>query len=956
LARHEQPHVVQQLVVPPEHLARPRNRPAVLWAEAKGYWSSPATDGTRTLQIPAQDWDALASGPGSDDPEVIEQWCYDHEALSRLAHVGAETLAVRCTGYIGGRSVRLSLEVLEHGEVDLKASSPGRYVLIRQQRIVLSPLASAIADRVIAFAEEDQHEESAQLRVVAALKRLRELSKKLGEDTSRLRVHLDSHLDSFQLIEPKRVRPRWIEEGPNRISLKVFLDDEAEPVSLDTVSNDGALIARPAQGQGPARERVLLDPASAAVMQRAREYNGVRTARVDPEVLANPLAIVPEGLDAPQLDFSDYGHRVVGFAPVSPASSAGEASGVVWYRTDSDSPEPYSLSLRCDTGSVSLSYDSLAEVAADVATLETARQNGEVIANIRGLQVCADETNIELARSAVSEWRSASHDDVGIKNRVAGPLNQERAARRLQAILADIDAAGPDSNIAGATNAVPWHLLQPLLKAGVELKPHQRTGIAWLWHRYQAGEAGGLLADDMGLGKTLQIACFIALCLQAPRTPKQRGPNLIVAPVVLVANWERELTHFFVGPFPGRMKALTSENVKGLCVAGALDATLLKTFDVVITTYDVLARHQTSLLKMTWSVVVLDEAHKIKNRGTQWSRAARGLSGLESGDRPRKFTFGICATGTPIENTVNDLWALYDFLAPGLFGSFEHFVSTFGSHEQPGLKLAAHLRVGASDSSLLRRDKKQLDLPPKVQRVIPVAMTASQRDLERTIIRRERQAGPLGVLQRLQQLYQHPWLLEPDERELEASVSEALRASPKLEACIEILREVQRRNERALVFTLWTRMQFLLKAVIEHELGTRNIPIVNGEPSNARRAQEHIDNLTAEPGFGVMILSPLAAGTGLNIVAANHVIHYGRWWNPAKEDQATDRAYRIGQTRPVTVYYPVLHHPDDRHEGFDVKLDELVARKRSTARDLFDPQDTADITSADLSELGGSDV
>jgi hypothetical protein len=149
-------------------------------------------------------------------------------------------------------------------------------------------------------------------------------------------------------------------------------------------------------------------------------------------------------------------------------------------------------------------------------------------------------------------------------------------------------------------------------------------------------------------------------------------------------------------------------------------------------------------------------------------------------------------------------------------------------------------------------------------------------------------------------------------------------------------------------------MQWLLKEVLQSELGLQSIQIINGAPENRVKALSHIDSFSRSPGFDVLILSPLAAGVGLNITAANHVIHYGRWWNPAKEDQATDRAYRIGQTRPVTVYYPVLHTPGRPDAGFDIKLDGLVRRKRDVARDLLDPVGDDDFAKADLRSVFSS--
>jgi SNF2 family DNA or RNA helicase len=215
-------------------------------------------------------------------------------------------------------------------------------------------------------------------------------------------------------------------------------------------------------------------------------------------------------------------------------------------------------------------------------------------------------------------------------------------------------------------------------------------------------------------------------------------------------------------------------------------------------------------------------------------------------------------------------------------------------------------------------------------------MTAHQFELERVIAREMREKGPLGVLDKLRKLYQHPALLDA---RLHADVDTALRESPKTLATLDILDDIRSRGEKALVFTQWVEMQNLLAAIFRRHLGLKRVNILNGDPKRRSRAQEIIRDFSSSPGFDVLILSPLAAGVGLTITAANHVIHYGRWWNPAKEDQATDRAYRIGQTKEVHVHYPLLHHPGSPGEGFDVKLHRLVESKRQVARDFLAPDD-----------------
>lgn len=279
---------------------------------------------------------------------------------------------------------------------------------------------------------------------------------------------------------------------------------------------------------------------------------------------------------------------------------------------------------------------------------------------------------------------------------------------------------------------------------------------------------------------------------------------------------------------------------------------------------------------------------------------------------------------------------------------------------QPAPQLVAQALAYPSPACpVLRRTKDDvLDLKPKTFERHLAPMTPEQMALERRVVGGE--GSTLEILGKLRSLYQHPWLLRPSlfggsDLAVAPDLETICDASPKLRLCVELLARIQERGEKALVFSPWMKMQQLLDHVLRLRFGLRP-RIVNGETNQRRQALQFIDEFSSGAGFNVLILSPLAAGAGLNIVAANHVIHYGRWWNPAKEDQATDRAYRIGQERPVTVHYPILHHPGNPAGGFDVALHELVQRKRALARDFLSPD--ADVTTEDIKAVlrGTSDA
>jgi SNF2 family DNA or RNA helicase len=473
-----------------------------------------------------------------------------------------------------------------------------------------------------------------------------------------------------------------------------------------------------------------------------------------------------------------------------------------------------------------------------------------------------------------------------------------------------------------ALSSVPWPTLESVLQPNIKLQEHQRQGIAWLWSHYQAHRSGALLADEMGLGKTLQIGCFLALQSLAGREDDRRRSTIIVCPKILIENWRAEMERYFRPGMLPRTRELRNDWLSG-GDADVLDV-LQPTYFVL--SYDAFARYQQELLKRQWASAILDESQNIKNPDTYRARAARGL----------KRTFGICATGTPVENRLRDLWTQFDFLSPGKpFSTPKAFCSEYECVDDGTTRLRVALRYPSSSSPVLHREKRDIlrSLPAPTVEVHALPMTREQATEEERIVRTEKQA--LKILGSLQKLYQHPALLRANQAQA-LDPKAAIDASPKLHKCIELLQRVRAAGEKALIFTLWSQMQELLGDVIQYSFGFRP-NVVNGASNQSGQSKKILERFSEGEGFGVLIMSPLAAGAGLNVTAANHVIHYGRWWNPAKEDQATARAHRIGQTRNVHVHYLVLHDPDDPSLGFDRKLHDYVEQKRQTASDFLAP-------------------
>jgi hypothetical protein len=353
---------------------------------------------------------------------------------------------------------------------------------------------------------------------------------------------------------------------------------------------------------------------------------------------------------------------------------------------------------------------------------------------------------------------------------------------------------------------------------------------------------------------------------------------------------------------------------------------------------------------------VTDEAQEYKTTNTRISHALTSLD-------PR---FRIACTGTPVETRLGDIWNIFDFLQPGsLLGAAAEFRNEYEAKMQEpegagaALKqLKTKLRFGRPDAFLLRREKKTSlrGLPDKHEHQIECFLAPEQRQAHLDLIGRVRAGGkenhPFSIISQLQKLYQHPALIPRYEG---LSANEALERCPKLKAVIECLRDIRSRREKALIFTRTLDMQQMLVSVLNEKFRL-DVDIINGETRRAsgeslgakRTRQGILNRFRESDGFNVLVLSHEVAGIGLTIVEANHVIHYGRWWNPAKESQATDRVYRIGQERDVHVYHPIAKDPQGEFETFDEKLDQLIRRRVRLAEDFLAPMPQEEEIGRDL--------
>ena len=495
---------------------------------------------------------------------------------------------------------------------------------------------------------------------------------------------------------------------------------------------------------------------------------------------------------------------------------------------------------------------------------------------------------------------------------VAGPWLAE--------VLAGLRA--PD----GLRGALPGAELQ------ATLRPYQQAGVRWL-HLLSSLGLGACLADDMGLGKTIQV---LALLLVRRREAGRARPSLLVAPASLLGNWVAELARFAPGlrALVVHPSAMTAAAQKALTPA-ALDA------DLVITTYGTLHRVP-ALTAAAWDLAIIDEAQAIKNPGARQTRAVKQLTA-----RAR-----IALTGTPVENRLGDLWSLFDFVNPGLLGSARQFTAyTKKMADQPSNPYGPLRELVRP--YLLRRLKTDraviADLPDKTEVKALCGLSRAQAALYQRAVDElgaelkaakatgiQRKGVVLAYLMRMKQICNHPsqWLgdgawIEDD--------------SGKLARLRELAEVIASRQDKVLVFTQFREATAPLAGFLAEVFGRPGLVLHGSTAVGARK--ELVRRFQDDEAIPFFVLSLKAGGTGLNLTAASHVIHFDRWWNPAVEDQATDRAFRIGQHRNVVVHKFVCRGTVEE------KIDEMIERKQKLSRELLTGGDEVDLTSLDDAAL-----
>lgn len=437
-----------------------------------------------------------------------------------------------------------------------------------------------------------------------------------------------------------------------------------------------------------------------------------------------------------------------------------------------------------------------------------------------------------------------------------------------------------------------------------ELRPYQQTGLKWLWTNVSKG-FGCCMADDMGLGKTIQV---ISLILKLKEEEKLKKPVLVVCPTTLMGNWMKELQLF-------------APDLKATTYHG-LDRQLNTNVDIILTTYAIMRIDIEELKKQQWGMIIVDEAQNIKNPDTAQTFAVKIL----------KSDIKIAMTGTPVENRLTELWSIFDFINAGYLGSLKEFQKSYAIPIErfKETSRATKLKMSVSPFVLrrLKTDKHViLDLPEKMVLNDYCYLSKNQAVLyEKTLNEMmEKISGFTGINRRgnifklitaLKQICNHPYqFLKSGDMNKESS--------GKMEQCIQLVQSIIDNDEKTLIFTQYKEMGDILTHVIEEECNTT--PLFFHGSLNVNQREEMINKFQTDTDTKVMILSLKAGGTGLNLTSATNVIHYDLWWNPAVEDQATDRTYRIGQDKNVMVHRLITLGT------FEEKIDEMLKSKKELA-------------------------
>jgi SNF2 family DNA or RNA helicase len=773
-------------------------------------------------------------------------------------------------------------------------------------------------------------------------------------------VETDGFTTRREIVEPLEIGIQVIEEEGNRISLAPTSDTLDEEDFAKKFKLNPSLPQYEVKTKDGQNASVLLTPEVKEALGRistAQRLGGAEKAKV----LSNPEELF-NGING-AVNLKAFSERIQGIGDFPFVSKPFVQKSVTGIFDDID---PLNLSDRFKAGikftypngrETELCFGSIEEIEKFSSQVETARHEGAGFVEFNG-------RTIQLNQAFVSAFQELT-DKFLPKENDRSEKNRKGGGKYLLILTneGEVEFESPQLKEHSDKPLTDPEIPKSLLPSTI-LKEHQNRGIAWLQRNFKLKRSGCLLADDMGLGKTLQLLTFLAWLIERngvlsdtndPGAPPWK-PILIVAPVILVENetWINDMKTFFAGEGSAFWPCLTlrgnslnllkrASGRETTIGEATLDISELHKHRVVITNYETVVNYQHSFAKTDWSVIVTDEAQEYKTPSTKVSHALKSLSA----------TFRVACTGTPVETKISDVWNIFDFIEPGKLGSAQDFRARYEKPLEAKTEVTSAIQAlkerllfDTPSSYLLRRDKNELsDLPRKHEHQLECDLMASQRDYHFSLLARAAIGGaanhPFKLINEFLRVYQHPSLV-PNFRLPDPQT--AVADCHKLKVMVMKLEEIKRLREKALIFVRTLDMQQILAEVLKHRFGL-SVNIVNGSTKHGPSSNEQpktrkaiISRFRESNGFDVLILSPEVAGMGLTLIEANHVFHYGRWWNPAKEAQATDRVFRIGQEKDVHIYHLIAKDPTNpTFATFDQKLDHLLRRRQALAKDFLTP-------------------
>lgn len=852
--------------------------------------------------------------------ESVYMFTDEEKAILGIPKLYNKAIRLRGDGMLNSPDFKYKVDFLTHapdGEV-LVHEMCGNIIIVDGIKYLFSDVQYDMLRRIEIYNNIDEGEKTTDfnLRCFASIKSLAEKSGCV----------LDSYLENENVYTPEKIKIEigHDEEGftidpsvqiEEKDKFKQTFDKMRKVQSVYPISNN--------EGE---RTRVVLNPEQKRNLEFIKQSGGRHRTRENiQEIVENPT----EYFDPDQFDLADfYSDRVIEigvykpkfFPFVSPYKSCWIAGATV------ETPQDGTSRIEIKDA------NELEELSNAIIEAET---NNKAVVNFKDTQIDLNDAKFlaEISKKQLANPKEPIR-----------PNTKEREVLIIEDNAEVLSFSAQERKIETGDRYTLFN--DPYLLNDFHLKDHQEEGIAWLQHLYSQKASGCLMADDMGLGKTLQLLYFIDW---HSRKYQDHHPYLIVAPVSLLENWENEYKRFFKEPRLS-VTTLTSRDIPRKFDKGSID--YMQSLDIILTNYESLRISQLNFCAVEFDIIVLDEAQKIKSPGTMVTNAAKALKGR----------FKVAMTGTPVENTLLDLWCIMDFCVPGLLGNAKSFAAKYqnplknADTDIVALGNEIHDKLGLYFIRRLKSDVAK-DLPEKYVLKESKEMPSIQESMYRHAINEYalgHQPNMLLTILDIKQISEHPYLYDSSlpNRELD----EIIDTSARLQITLSFIDRIQSRNEKVIVFAERKDTQRMLQQVFFERYGVVS-KIINGDTppfvsewnKSKLSRQSSIDEFQSVDGFNIIIMSPIAAGMGLNVTAANNVIHYSRHWNPAKENQATDRAYRIGQDKDVYVYYPMAVCKN--FHTFDQTLDDLLSRKTSLATSTIFPTERIEVTQEELGQM-----